>query len=219
MRVFGYVCSPLCKARAEAEKINIPVYAGQSAVAEARFWRKTGAVFGALAVLVVLALGFWIWYAWFGSVPHPAFSLRFENDPAFSGASKSGWQGPNCFPARRHAGALRPQDQKTNLVAGTGHQTAGRGRLRAGKRRPRVPAGKKFRQSAPDENQTSLTQRELAAELQLHVSGQNIWVCLAQANSRITIGTPARCMQEIPLAYGPGEFDCRKATRWFWSRK
>jgi len=86
MELFGYVCSPLCNARAEAQKIHVPVYAGQKSVAEAQFWRKAGVTFGAVAVVMVALLGFWFWYAWFGSYPKPVFSVRFDN-PAYAGAS------------------------------------------------------------------------------------------------------------------------------------
>ena len=50
-----------------------------------------------------------------------------------------GRQGSARFPARRHAGALRPQDQKTNLVAGADHKAAGCRRGEGGQRsrRPR----------------------------------------------------------------------------------
>src|SRR3569833_1673436 len=44
MELFGYVCSPLCRAKAEANGINVPVYAGQKSVVEARRWRKTGLI-------------------------------------------------------------------------------------------------------------------------------------------------------------------------------
>src|SRR5208282_97191 len=87
MELFGYLCSPLCKARAEAKKIKVPVYAGQKSVVEAQFWRKTGIISGAIAVVVVALLGFWVWFAWFGSVPHPIFSVRFT-DAARSGQSR-----------------------------------------------------------------------------------------------------------------------------------
>src|ERR1019366_7853835 len=36
MELFGYVCSPLCKGKAESHGIKIPVYAGQKSVKEAR---------------------------------------------------------------------------------------------------------------------------------------------------------------------------------------
>ena len=87
MELFGYVCSPLCKARAEAKKIKVPVYAGQKSVVEAQFWRKTGKISGAIAAVVVALLGFWFWYAWFGSVPHVVFSVRFT-EAAHSGESR-----------------------------------------------------------------------------------------------------------------------------------
>jgi len=86
MKLFGHVCSPLCRAKAAAQNINIPVYAGQSSMAEARYWRKAGAIAVLAVILVVAALGFWIWYAWIGSVPHTAFSIRFD-DRAYAGES------------------------------------------------------------------------------------------------------------------------------------
>ena len=42
MELFGYVCSPLCKGKAESRGIQIPVYAGQKSVKEARAWRSNG---------------------------------------------------------------------------------------------------------------------------------------------------------------------------------
>src|ERR1019366_8811692 len=87
MKVFGHVCSPLCRAKAEAQNINIPVYAGQSAVADAQYWRKVGVISGLIATVLVAALGFWTWYAWIGSMPHVAFFIRFD-DRAYAGASR-----------------------------------------------------------------------------------------------------------------------------------
>lgn len=78
MELFGYVCSPLCKARAEDQGIEIPVYAHQRDVVEAKNRRKV--LLGATVTGGVLVglLGLWFWYAWFGSVPHPKFSARFD---------------------------------------------------------------------------------------------------------------------------------------------
>jgi len=39
MELFGYVCSPLCKAKAGSHGIDVPVYACQKSVMEARAWR------------------------------------------------------------------------------------------------------------------------------------------------------------------------------------
>jgi hypothetical protein len=86
MDLFGYVCSPLCRGKAEAKGIQIPMYAGQRSVREARRWRRTGAVAGVIGALLLAALGFWFWYAWFGSVPRTYWSMRFE-EPAYSGQS------------------------------------------------------------------------------------------------------------------------------------
>ena len=51
------------------------------------YWRKIGLIGSLAAVLVVAGLGFWIWYAWIGSVPHTAFSVRFD-DIAYTGESR-----------------------------------------------------------------------------------------------------------------------------------
>jgi len=89
MEIFGYFCSPLCQGKAESQGIEAPVYAGQRFEVEKRFWRKTGLVFGLLAVLVLGALGFWGWYAFWGSVPHESFSVRFaDDDRAYAGGAQ-----------------------------------------------------------------------------------------------------------------------------------
>ena len=87
MRLFGYVCSPLCKARAEQQGIEVPAYAGQMSAVDARYWRKMGTIGGVAAVLIVEALGFWFWYAWIASIPHVVYSVPFEN-AAYVGESK-----------------------------------------------------------------------------------------------------------------------------------
>jgi hypothetical protein len=38
MELFGYVCSPLCRAKAESNGINVPVFAGQKSVIEGKMW-------------------------------------------------------------------------------------------------------------------------------------------------------------------------------------
>ncbi|HWD91467.1 MAG TPA: B-box zinc finger protein [Verrucomicrobiae bacterium] len=87
MAMFGYVCSPLCQARATANGINVPLYAGQKSVREARQWRKVGLIGAGVSVLIVALLAGWIWYAWFGSVPHSIFSVRFP-EMAYAGSSR-----------------------------------------------------------------------------------------------------------------------------------
>jgi len=86
MELFGYVCSPLCKAKAQSHGILVPEYAGQKSVREARLWRRVGWTASAFGVVAGLAAGFWFWYAWFGSIPKPVFSVRFP-EMSFVGQS------------------------------------------------------------------------------------------------------------------------------------
>ena len=86
MELFGYVCSPLCKGKAEAQGIEIPVYAGQKSVVEARAWRRTFRVTAAICGVVAAVVGAWFWYAWFGSVPRTVWSVRFP-ERSYSGQS------------------------------------------------------------------------------------------------------------------------------------
>src|SRR5436190_5788381 len=78
MELFGYFCSPLCKAKAASHGIQVPVFAGQKSVREARSWRKIVWVSSTAGAVVALFLGFWFWYSWFGSIPKSIFSVRFS---------------------------------------------------------------------------------------------------------------------------------------------
>ena len=86
MELFGYVCSPLCKAKANSHGLQVPVYSGQRSLVEARLWRWTGRAAWAAVLAVMAAIGVWIWYAWFGCLPKPVFAVRFA-DVAYSGQS------------------------------------------------------------------------------------------------------------------------------------
>jgi hypothetical protein len=86
MALFGYVCSPLCRGKAEDKGIDVPVYAGQKQVADLHVWKKTVLIAGSVAGVIAVIAGAWFWYAWFGSAPSPIFSVRFE-DRAYSGTS------------------------------------------------------------------------------------------------------------------------------------
>ena len=57
LELFGYFCSPLCKGKAEAQNLDVPVYAGRKDLVEARFWRKTGLMIGVIGAVIVLAAG------------------------------------------------------------------------------------------------------------------------------------------------------------------
>ena len=87
MELFGYVCSPHCKEKAGLQGIHVPVYARQRDVAQNREWGKVALISKLAAGFIVVFLGVWFWYAWFGSRPKPSFAVRFEDEPAMSGAS------------------------------------------------------------------------------------------------------------------------------------
>ena len=91
MTIFGWVCSPLCKNKAESQGIAIPEYEGQKSVAERKEWRRTGRNAAAIAAGVALVVGVWFWYAWFGSVPKPVFSATLP-EAAASGQIYAGPQ-------------------------------------------------------------------------------------------------------------------------------
>jgi hypothetical protein len=180
MAMFGYFCSPLCKGKAEAQKIAVPVFAGRKDLVAARSRRKTGLIFGALVTVVVLALGAWAWYAFVGSVPHPYFSVRFEDDSrAYSGASQLVGKDHLVF---LHGGTLARCDLKTKkqiwsqeLV--TPQQVADVARAETdleARQDQENSDGYHHRRSASDIERTA--KQLLQAELSLRVSGQNIWV-------------------------------------------
>src|SRR5205807_5820299 len=73
----------------------------QESAVEARRWRKTGLIAGAIATVIVAGLGVWIWYAWIASVPKAVFSVRFP---------QAGYSG-QC--------RLVPKDQVLYLHGGT----------------------------------------------------------------------------------------------------
>ncbi len=89
MEMFGFFCSPLCKGKAEAQHLNVPVYAGRKDVVEAQFWRKAGLVIGGIVGAIVLFFGVWTWYAWYGAVPHKYFAVRFDDmDRGYFGSTR-----------------------------------------------------------------------------------------------------------------------------------
>lgn len=178
MELFGYVCSPHCQEKADLQGIEIPVYAGRKSVVERKRWGKIGLVVKLAALLIVTFIGVWIWFEFIGSRPHTAFAVRFENDPAMSGASAFCGPGQIVF---IHGDKLARYDLKTKKEVW---------------RRPLVDKKKmadeaarelKEMQAAGQRGEGSFKIPALeelirdmtrAAEraLDLHVHGQNIWV-------------------------------------------
>ncbi|HYG36665.1 MAG TPA: hypothetical protein VEC99_17860, partial [Clostridia bacterium] len=184
MELFGYVCSPLCKARAESHGIDVPVYEGQKSVVEARQWRKVVFVgTTASAILFVLA-GVWFWYAWFGSTPKTFFSVRFP-EPSYSGQSAiCGQQGDQIV--FLHGGTLARHDMKLKKAIWS-RELVDRAAIRAEAEKELKEAQErkeKGKQSIADvlfkppslEKLTKSMERSAAAVLSLHVRGQNVWV-------------------------------------------
>ena len=58
--------------------MTAPAFTGSRYEAEIEFRRKATLIGGIVGILVVLGLGFWIWYAWIASVPKVQFSVRWD---------------------------------------------------------------------------------------------------------------------------------------------
>ena len=178
LEMFGYFCSPLCKGKAEAQNIHVPVFAGRKDLVEAQFWRKTGLIAGTLGVLVVLFFGAWIWYAWFGSVARPFFSVRFEDtDRAYSGAAQLAGKDQLVF---LHGGTLARCDLKTKkqiwsqeIITKPQYDAAIKAAFDAD---ARANESSDFKTHRPQGDIERSAKQALQAELALHVSGPNIWV-------------------------------------------
>ena len=206
MEMFGFFCSPLCKGKAEAQNLNVPGFAGRRDVVEAQFWRKTGLVIGAIVAAIVLFLGAWTWYAWFGSVPHPYFSARFEDtDRGYFGNSQLVGQDQIVF---LHGGTLARYDLKTKkqvwsqeLITKDQIDAAVKA-ANAEDARENEGNGYKTHRNADDIERSA--RQELQSELALHVSGQNIWVGNGEKLAHYDWDT-GKVVREIPLPESGGE--------------
>lgn len=183
MEGLGYVCSPLCRQKADLKGISIPVFAGQRSVREARKWRVVGGITAGAGAVIVALLGFWFWYAWIGSVPRVGFSVRFET-PAYSGASVLCGQDQIVF---LHGGTLARLDLRLkeqiwsvelvdkNTIAQEVEQTLKSYRAAQQRLNDTNPDADPIKIPSPDKL-TKLAERSAAAALELRVVGQNIWV-------------------------------------------
>ena len=191
MELFGYVCSPLCRAKAESHGINVPVFAGQRSVIEAQQWRKIWRIGAAAGSVLALVLGVWFWYAWFGSVPHPIFSVRFP-EMAYAGNSRLIGKDQIVF---LHGGLLARYALGSKTATWT-NEIISKGQIEAefnremdefkaeqaeaikrgvdSEFRPRVPA--------QDEMYKRIQER-MESSLRLYVQDQNIWI---QRNGKLT---------------------------------
>lgn len=206
MELFGFFCSPLCKNKAHLQGIEAPVYAGEKTQVEARFWRKAGLIFGLVSGLIVVLLGAWVWYAWFGSVPHPYFSVRFaDDDRAYSGQSHLVGKDQIIF---LHGGTLARYDLKTKkqiwsqeLI--TKQQVADVVKAENEANDRASSSGGYFHRPSQE-----TVEREakigLQRELLLRVSGQNIWVGKGDKLSHYDWDS-GKAVREIKLPESGGE--------------
>lgn len=182
MEMFGFVCSPLCRARADSTGVHVPVYAGQKSVREAKQWRKIGLIGTGVAALVVGLLGFWIWYAWFGSVPHPVFSVRFP-EIAYAGSSQLCGKNQIVF---LHGGLLARYDLGSKKAAWstdvvTKEQMDAEVDRQMNNYKAELSAairnGSDFRPHIPlQEDLAKTVAEEMQSGLHLYIQDQNIWV-------------------------------------------
>src|SRR5580765_2528050 len=109
MEIFGYVCSALCKGRAETQGIQVPAYAHLKSAAGSKQGSKVALILVTSCLLLLSGAGFWTWYKLSGSQPKRLFSVRYTE------ASSSGLS--RFFPQHQllllHAGKLSRQDLKT----------------------------------------------------------------------------------------------------------
>jgi hypothetical protein len=202
--LFGHVCSPFCRAKAEAQNIEVPVFAGQKVLAEAKYWQKAGLVAKLAAVLVVGGLGFWTWYAWFGSVPHTVLSVHFD-DPAYAG--ESGLCGINQI-VFLHGGILARYDIKSGQQVWSQVLVSKQQIADMAARENQLPPTGGFEQRIPQSQLEEMAARGLEGRLQLHVSGQNVWVSTPDRLTRYDWDT-GKVSQEIPLTDSPGDLIAR----------
>jgi len=181
MELFGECCSPLCKSNAVLQGIAAPLHAGKKIQAEARFWRRAGLIFGLIVVALVAAVGFWVWYAWIGSVPQPQLSVLFDDtDRAYFGASQLVGQDQIVF---LHGGTLARYNLKTKKQVWlreliTKEQIADMVKVE-NDLRARYNLSGEYNQNPPAGTPERLAKIALQGALSLQVSGRNIWVANA----------------------------------------
>lgn len=208
MEILGYVCSPLCKQQAELQGIAIPEFAAQRALVERRRWRRIGLAAKAAVALALVLAGFWIWYLFVGSQPRPVFSVRFA-EPAYSGGSRRIGEDQIVF---LHGDTLARHDLKAKKeiwsrrlvdprqIERAVEQTLKSLRAAQDRLNHESPDAPPLRIPAPDRLAQRLA-REAAAQLELHVSGRQVWVSSPEKLVRYDweTGQPA---QELPWRGG-----------------
>ena len=178
LETFGYFCSPLCRGKAEAQHVEVPVYAGRKDLVEAKFWQRTGLIASVIGLLLAAFVGVWIWYAWIGSVPHPYFSARFEDaDRGYFGRAQLA--GKDQLVAL-HGGTLARYDLKDKKTVWSqeliSQQQIDAGIKEANEMQAKMNEGMGLHSHSSAGEIERGVRQGLQSELALHVSDQNIWV-------------------------------------------
>ncbi|PWU20213.1 MAG: hypothetical protein C5B50_04505 [Verrucomicrobia bacterium] len=204
MEVFGYVCSPLCKAKAASHGIAVPVFAGQKSVREARLWRTVRVSAWTVVLLAIATAGTWIWYSFFASKPRPVFSVRFAQ-PSYSGQSFVSADQQIIF---LHGATLARHDMKEKKEIWS-RELISQQQIAAevAKRVQEIQAA--FAQAQGEDAADAMrnlsaeklarrAEKAVTSQLELRVRGQNIWVSYPDRLVRFDwqTGNPA---QEIPI--------------------
>ncbi len=215
MEIFGYVCSPFCKTKAEARKIPIPQYAGQKSVTEARLWRKVGFASAGIVGVLSLFVGAWIWYACVGSHPKPVFTVQFP-DGLRSGESEFCGKDELMFrhgltlsrydlKAKKEVWARELADKKeiddaVTTATKSQQDLIAEARKEGWSKIPAMPSPEEMRRGV---------ELSLASALQMYVHGSNVWI--ASESGKLVrydfeTGNPGK---EIPMA--PGYHEAARA--------
>ncbi len=220
MEIFGYVCSPLCKQKAELSGIKVPEFIGQRDIVQRRFWRKVSLYSGGIGALVVALLAVWIWWEWFGQKPAAVFSVRFP-EPSYSGQSVFCGTDQIVF---LRGGTLARHDMKA------GKEVWSRSLIDPSRIQQQVaetieslrkaqqrldsdfPDADPIKIPSPEKLTKSLT-RNAGEELELYARGQNVWVSSFEKVVRYDWDT-GKPVQEIPLRGGLGGALARGDEMW-----
>ena len=212
MELFGYVCSPLCRAKAESNGINVPVFAGQKSVIEAQLWRKVWRISAGVGAGVAVFICVWIWWAWFATVPHSIFSVRFP-EMSYAGNSRIVSKNQIVF---LHGGLLARYKLGSKTAIWT-NEIITKEQIEAEVDRQmneykadldaaiKRGADSEFRPHVPlREELVKEAQQDMESSLQLYVHEQNVWI---ERNGKLTRydWDTGKAGQEIALPSGRNE--------------
>src|SRR5258706_6830028 len=84
MELFGYLCSAYCEGQAEKLGLEVPVFGGQKAVVEAKYWKKVRWISAAAVLMVLALLAGYTWYYFVGSRPKVLYTIKLPRSDSRS---------------------------------------------------------------------------------------------------------------------------------------